>query len=95
VTCKLKDALYPLYAVAEGRAAVTGNFALSSRVLERHLPASLFHVGNDILGIGVTPDGPKGNHALYVLLGSCCGGNNVFDQHVIKHVHQAGPTPGK
>lgn len=57
-TCKLKDALYLLNAVAEGCAAVTGNLALSSRVLERHLPASLLHVGNDILGIMVTPNGP-------------------------------------
>ncbi len=95
VTCKLKDTPYSLTAVAEGRAAVTGKFALPSRVLQRHLPASLLHVGNDILGIRVTPDGPQGKHSLYVLLGSCCGGHNVLDQHVIKHVHQAGPTPGK
>ena len=92
---KLKDALCSLKALAEGCAAMTGNFVLSSRMLERHLPASLLHVGDDILGIGVTPDGPQGEHSLNVVLGSCCGGHNVLDQHVIKHVHQAGPAPGK
>jgi len=71
VTCKLKHALHSLNAVAEGRAAVTGNFALSSTVLERHLPASLLHVGNDILGVRVTPHGPQGKHSLYVVLHSC------------------------